>query len=201
MPPPDFSLASSSALVKEISKGNKKAFDFLFEAYYVVLCRHALKYTRSAEASEEIVLDVFLSFWERRESLLISTSLQSYLYTAVKNRCMNHLRSHLNAPFSDRTISSNSHPFSNTTEEALSCSELEKITHQAIEKLPAKCRIIFTLSRNTGMTYKEIAAELGISAKTVESQMTIALVRIKTYLHKHWDIFIPAILPLFQIYQ
>ena len=84
MPPPDFSLASSSELLKEIAKGNKKAFDFLFEAYYVVLCRHALKHTGSRESSEEIVLDVFLSIWERRESLLITTSLQSYLFTSVK---------------------------------------------------------------------------------------------------------------------
>ena len=201
MPPPDFSLASSSELLKEIAKGNKKALDFLFEAYYVVLYRYALKHAGSKESSEEIVLDVFLSIWERRECLLISTSLQSYLFTSVKYRCINYLKSQISNPVFNTSISSVKHPISNNTEEALCCSELEKITQQAIENLPAKCRIIFTLSRNAGMTYKEIAVELDISPKTVESQMTIALCRIKTYLQKHWDLIIPGLLSLFQIHQ
>lgn len=198
---PEFYKDSSSELLQEIAKGNKKAFDFLFESYYVVLCRYALQHTGSKESSEEIVLDVFLSIWERRENLVITTSLQSYLYTAVKYRCINHLKSQINNPLFNRSVSSTSHLVSNNTEEALTCSELEEITHQAIEKLPAKCRIIFTLSRNTGMTYKEIALELDISPKTVESQMTIALSRIKDYLHKHWDILIPGLLSFFHIHQ
>lgn len=201
MASPEFSTESGSELLREIAKGNKKAFDFLFQAYYVVLCRHALKHTGSKELSEEIVLDVFLSVWERRESLSISSSLHSYLFTAVRYRCINHLKSQINNPLFNRSVSTTNHPVSNNTEEALSCSELEKITHQAIENLPAKCRIIFTLSRNAGMTYKEIAVEMGISPKTVESQMTIALSRIKDYLHKHWDISIPGLLSFFHINQ
>lgn len=199
MPSHDFSLKDQYQLLEEIRIGNKAAFDFLFEFYYSQLCQFALKYTRSREASEEIVQEVFLSIWERRNHLEIKVTFRSYLYTSVKYQSFNYLKSQINKPDLGLKLHAAQHPSSNEIEESIDHSELEFLVHRAINKLPEKCRIIFNLSRSAGMTYNEISKELGISPKTVETQMTIALTRIKAFLNLHWDKIVPGLASFFII--
>jgi RNA polymerase sigma-70 factor, ECF subfamily len=184
-------------LLKGLATDDKGSFNQLIRLYYTVLSRSALKYVRSKEQAEEIVQDVFVSLWERRQTLMITTSLEAYLYTAVKYQSINYLKKKLAKPVFDSDFPASAHPATNDTEDQVACKELARLVTQAIGTLPEKCRIIFDLSRNAGLTYREIAAELNISPKTVETQISIALTRIKAYLGKHWD----TLIPVFMLYS
>jgi RNA polymerase sigma-70 factor, ECF subfamily len=179
------SALDDTTLVTELAAGNTAALDHLVHTYYGTLCRSAKKYVRSSQLAEEIVQDVFVSLWERRMVLAITGSLQAYLFTAVKYRCINCLRQMLSQP-TLYNVAESFHPSSNVVDDLVASHELEHLIAKAVDALPPRCRIIFDLSRNAGLTYKEIAVELGISLKTVETQVTIALSRLKAYLAEHW---------------
>ena len=78
---------------KELQLGNQQLFNKLFSDYYVNLCRFAYTFLKDADTSEEVVQEVFINLWEQREKLSISTSIRSFLYTSVRNRALNHIRS------------------------------------------------------------------------------------------------------------
>ena len=174
-------------IIKLLKKGNTGALKYLFDEYYEKLYFYALKLVDHKESAEEVVQDVFISIWTNRRKLSITLSLKSYLYVAVKNKAISYLRQKI------KTIS-----FEYDQEKPIvhsSCNpeiktdidELEFHIHQAIKLLPDKCRMIFNLSRNSGMTYKEIAVELDISTETVKTQISIALKKLKVHLEKYWD--------------
>lgn len=154
-------------------------FDGIYIAYFARLCRFAGTYVQSEEAAENIVQNVFLFLWEKHHSLRIRTSISSYLYTLVKNKCIDHLR-HQKI---DRDYRAG---------QALRLAALEQLdtglitgedpeatVTAAIDRLPPRCREVFILSRAEGKKYSEIAQILGISVNTVENQMGIALRRLR----------------------
>ena len=179
------SALSDLELISEISKDNTRALDMLVERFYVQLCRVALKHVRNKEVSEEIVQDVFISIWKNRMTLQIHESVAAYLSTAIKYRCINHIKSAARKPFMSPEIPEYVHSNESSVEDKIAADDLQHMLHKSIEQLPQKCRVIFELSRNTGMSYKEIAAELGVSIKTVETQMSIALARLRGFLKFH----------------
>lgn len=178
---------SDSQLVERLSQDDKLIFNYIIECHYKRLCQFALKYVRYEEPAEEIVQDVFVSLWVRRHTLKIESSLSAYLFTAVKYCSINYQRKEINRPEFHNKFPDEGHPVARTLDEQQDSEELERLVAEAIKILPAKCRVIFDLSRNAGLTYKEIAKELDISIKTVETQISIAISRIKSYLTLHWD--------------
>lgn len=175
-------------------QGDTRALNLLMERYYTGLCRFAVKHIRNEQEAEELVQDILVSLWDKRQILPAITSLPAYLYKAVKNRAINYLRAEMKKPEFEYDTSQVSVPVAAAVLEDMNVNELEKLVAIAIQKLPERCRIIFDLSRNAGLTYREIADELSISQKTVETQMTIALTRLKEYLKDHWEIL--ALFPL-----
>ena len=140
----------------------------------------AVKYVRDIDDAKSIVHDVFVALWEKYQQLPVDTNLKSYLYTAVKNRCLNHLRDRkkivaLDA-VPDHAISAEADP--------LGTGELEGEVELALNSMPAKCREAFELSRGEGLKYAEIAERMGISVKTVEAHITKALVILREHLGK-----------------
>lgn len=185
---------SDRAIIERIANNDEEAYASLFRQFYVQLCRFSLKYVRAEAVSEEIVQEVFISLWEKRESLNIHSSLKAYLFQAVKNSSINYLNSQFAKQDFQRDYFDHSELPVNNTQETLIYDELQKVVQQAIDYLPPKCRTIYALSRNTGMSYKEIADELGVSIKTVEAQMGIALKKLRTYLQHHWELLTLLIL-------
>lgn len=129
---------------------------------------------RSRAVAEEIVQDVLLELWKRRESLTDDSSPQAYLFQSTRNRSLNHVR--------HEKVAQKSEPYAKMPEtvESLAHSqmvedEMRIAVERAVEALPDRCREVFELSRTKGMKYTEIAAFLGISVKTVEAQMGKAL--------------------------
>lgn len=166
----------SQHIFQRLQNGDEKAFSELFDGYYSALCLFASKYLYDLDLSRSLVQQVFIDLWMKREKISISTSAKSYLYTAVKNRCIDVLRKEkVTTAISETVENFNQTPFRNFIEEA----ELADRINTSINQLPEKCRKIFLLCRFEGLKYSEIAEKLGISVKTVEMQMGIALKKLR----------------------
>ena len=160
-------------------------FKTIYEELYVDLCRFCLQYVRDEEIAKEIVQDQFIYLWEKRNEIGIHTSIKSYLYKAVRNKSINYLKSkYAKIDFEEEAVVFNIADF-NTPEREIEKKELEHIINEAINNLPDKCYHIFSLSRYSPLSNKEIAVKLNISEKTVENQISIALKKIKSHLEKN----------------
>jgi RNA polymerase sigma-70 factor (ECF subfamily) len=129
---------------------------------------------RSQAVAEEIVQDVMLELWKRREQLAADSSPQAYLFQSARNRSLNYVRHEKVAregePYATRSEAIESNAHSSMVED-----EMAIAVRRAVAGLPARCREVFELSRTHGLKYSEIATTLGISVKTVEAQMGKAL--------------------------
>ena len=160
-----------------LSDDDRDAFKKLYARHWEDMFKTAFAILKDADASKDVVQDIFIWLWEHRSVLQI-TSLKSYLKTAIKFKVANYIRSGTLrdnffkelAGFSGRAAS---------PEEELEIKQLKSIIQEAISKLPDRCREIFQLSRDGQLSNQEIAARLNISVKTVESQMTIAIRRVR----------------------
>lgn len=163
-----------------IKNGDVKAFKELFDIMHPALSRHLFKLTSQAELSEELVNDIFLSFWKNRETVEITSSLKAYLYRAATNKAYDFYRKKERQPtIYDLDSTSNTSVSSSNAEDGLNYSEMEHKVMSCVNKLPERCRLIFTLSRFSDYSRKKIAEELDISIKTIENQMTKALKLMK----------------------
>jgi RNA polymerase sigma-70 factor (ECF subfamily) len=185
--------ANDNLLFSLVKQDNKSAFDTLFRKYYVRLCRFAYQFLLSKPEAEEIVQEVFVRLWEQRLQISINTSFLAYLFTSVRNQSMNELkknkiRRYYEDEFAVQKSITDEIPIDNSGEE-----RIKRAIERACRQLPPKCREIFELSRNDGLTYEEIAEYLSLSKKTVENQMAIAFQKLRQQLEPYllvlWIIF------------
>lgn len=176
-------------LFQQIKKGDKKSFEKLFKTYYAPLCLFARQYILDPDDSEEAVQSFFLKLWDDRKKIAITTSVKSYLFGSVKNRCLNYIKhqkikqAHQSEVIKSAKIESNSSSF-------LLEVDLMKKIEASINSLPPKRREIFILSKEHGLKYREIAEKLGISIKTVETQMGHALKDLREQLKDYKQLLI-----------
>lgn len=143
-----------------------------------MLVNFAKNIVNSASDADEIVNDVFLAIWEKRDQLELSGGLKNYLFTSVKNRCLNHIKK-ARLAFSEMPDELPVASLDPNVLERLQAAETNKKVQVLIDALPAKCRQIFLLSRMHELSYKEISELLDLSPKTVENQIGIALKFLK----------------------
>lgn len=155
-----------------IATGNVQALEQLFKAHYRPLCGFALGYVKDGDQAEDIVQELFVRIWQDRESLSITTSVKSYLFAAVRNRCLNALAVKKRMRPLDEEMDDTPVDEGRGEDEL---TERAARVQAVIEALPTERRKIFRLSRNEGLKYQEIAERLAISVKTVENQMGKAL--------------------------
>lgn len=162
-------------------------FENFYITWYSRVKRFARDYVLSEEEAENITQDVFLEFYQKRESLDFHINVVAYLFTSVKNRCIDYLRrrildqeaaSRMQEEF-DRTFRMKFDSLEAFDVDDLSEDSIQALLEKALGKLPEKCREIFILSKLKGKKQKEIAEELHVSVKTVESQMTIAYKKLR----------------------
>nr|WP_262923961.1 RNA polymerase sigma-70 factor [Spirosoma liriopis] len=180
--PPTSVQPTEEDVLAAIRQGNERVFETVFRLHYAPLCRYARQFLPDADDAEEEVQAMFLAFWEKREGLLITTSLKSYLFRAVHNRCLNRIK---HFAIRDEHRQHTLYAGDTTAEspvQALLGDELSDRIQTAIQKLPEQCRLAFTLSRFDELKYQEIADQLGISVKTVENQIGKALRILRTEL-------------------
>lgn len=158
------------------NRDKSELFLHLFHTCYEKLHRYAYTLLRDSDEANDIVQTVFTRLWEKQETVAFEEDIKGYLYRSVYNGCMNNIRKD---GARDRYVSYKAgnmdHFTQGSTEQQTLAKELEKRIVQATGALPEQCRIIFLKSREEGKKYAEIAAELDISIKTVEAQMSKAL--------------------------
>ena len=163
--------------------GEEEGLSLIFNKYYKYLVITGFKIIHDDHRAKDIVQDVFFKLWENRAKLNIQSSLKSYLRKAVSNKCIDHIRKNKKIHWKEDLENSSIPDAYNSIIEEMEASELQKIINEAIQKLPNRCREVFSLSRFENMSHKEIAVELDISVKTIENQITKALKFIRKAVH------------------
>ena len=181
----------NSKLVSEIKKGNALAFKDLFTTYCKPLTYFTRRLVKDHESAENIVQDIFLRVWQNKDNLDPSQNIKSFLFTSAKNHALNYIRHENVKHQSEDELKLLTQQILNPEEEIF-YSELSRTYHEAVQRLPEKCRQIFSMNRFEQLSHREIADELNISKKTVENQMNKAL----KYLRKHLAKFLVVILSL-----
>lgn len=162
-------------LLKAIAEGNHPAFEKLYKGHFAKCYSFALYFTHSEELSKEVVAEVFLGLWKNRESLAKVRSLDSYLYVSIRNQALSMQKKKAGIyNESVELFSVHIAAEEDSPEEMLLNEELESVIENAFEQLPERCRMIYYLVREEEKSYRETAEILGISERTVNSQMTIA---------------------------
>lgn len=173
-------------------------FDRIYIIYFPKLVRFARTYLLDREDAENIVQDIFLQLWESADRSLLQSSLNAYLFTIVKNRCIDALRKYdqmqnKHCELSDlerKEFNFKLYSLQRFDDNHLTLPEIEQIIQQAIDSLPLRCREIFLLSRMEGLKHKEIAERLQLSVNTVEGQISIALRKLRVALKDYMPLFI-----------
>ncbi len=162
-----------------------RAFDAMVRAHYDRLCNFVYRYVGSADAVEDVVQDALVKVWRRREQLDFDRPL-SYLYQAVRNEAISHRRKHGVRARVVAELTRDDTPAAPDSCRLLERKDLARAAARVIDELPERCRLIFTMQREQGLSYAEIASALGISVKTVETQMSRAFrvlrVRLADYI-------------------
>lgn len=179
---------SPEQICSQLAAGDQGTLQALIKTYYTDLYKFTWKFVRSQEIAEELTQDIFIYLWENRENLNINSAVKAYLFTMARNRAFNYLKSRVAkmSVVADEVPESYA-ANSQTPEEEMSHQELEKLVAEGIEQLPEKCRIVFNLSRQEGLSYAQIADELQISVKTVEAHMGTALKKLRSFLRTCWS--------------
>lgn len=172
-------------LFEKIRSGDTGAFEYAFRKYAPRLEAFARKYTTDSTEAEDIVQNVFLKLWERRE-LLENRSLTSFLFMSIKNSCLNYLKHRQVADAVEQRMSGNDMveqlymiDFVSDPSSLLQQKELTDSINRLMDELPPKCKEAFVLSRLNGLKNREIAAEMDITEKVVEKHITRALKRFR----------------------
>lgn len=167
-----------SDLVARVSTGDEGAYEELFHRYYRELCRFAARIDFTPGAAEEIVQDVFLKVWLRRDTLFEVKALGSYLYTAVRNQALNQLERETNRERWRKATELKHQALpaqAPSADEEVRLAELTVAIERALDELPPRCREAFLLQRRQHLSVAEIARVMQIAPKTVEIQIGNAL--------------------------
>lgn len=184
---------SDADLTHLIKTGDHVAFTELYNRYWAVLFQHAVKLLKNEDEAVDIVQDVFSTIWIKRAGLNINTSLKSYLYIAVRNKIVSIIRHHKVHEHYLDSLSGLIEKGVYETDEKVRFKEFSVQIESEIDKLPAKMKTIFELSRNQGLSHNQIAIKLQISDGTVKKQIYNALKLLKVKL----DLFVFIILFIF----
>jgi RNA polymerase sigma-70 factor (ECF subfamily) len=175
---------------RAIKEGNQIAFEMIFKTYYKPLCHYAHSFLNDKNEAEEVVQTTFIKIWEKKNELSVQSSLKAYLYSMVRNGCLNvikhekvkqlHAKWHVQETERSREL----------VEEKVLSNDLESKIYLAMKALPEQCRLVFQLSRFEELKYQEIADQLQISVKTVENQMGKALKIMRTQLKEYLPLYV-----------
>jgi len=173
-------------LIVRLKAGDQTAFELLFHFYYSGLVMYSTQFTADRMDAEEIVQDFFVRFWQKHQQILLTDSLKGYLFLSVKNSCLNYLKhKKVEERYIQKMAELSSRHIAYDPDLYLA-SELQEKVKNAIDLLPEKCREIFIMSRIQGLKNEEIATNLNISKRTVETQISKALkvlrVELKDYI-------------------
>lgn len=165
----------NEAIILLLAKRDENAFEQVFKMYYKNLHAYVCTILKEETYAEEIVQQVFFKLWERAENISITGPVAAYLYRAVHNESLNHLKHQKVKNAHQLHVAYSMKDAAEAAPKTLQAKELERRIQLALNELPEQCRTIFQMSRFEEMKYREIAEQLRISVKTVENQIGKAL--------------------------
>lgn len=164
-------------IIRMLATDDDQAIKILFDQYYVLLNKVAMQLVRDPGASNDLVQELFIAIWTKRHSIKLHKPLAHYLVKSTMNRALNYIRNRARSKefsiFSFKDFENTL--LSNPADTSLLVSDIKALWDLAASKMTPRTRVVFMLSRDQGMSYKEIAAHLGISVKAVEKNLTQAL--------------------------
>lgn len=162
-------------IIESLERRDKIVFDYIFNYYYSSLCAFAIQYLDNRNSVEDLVQDFFVYFWINAPHLKIKSSLKSYLFTSIRNRCLDFQKhKKITNKYRDFILFSNENN-DDSMEHVFAESELRRAIEASMSNLTPRCREIFHLSRLSGLSNQEISDKLGISKRTVELQISNSL--------------------------
>jgi RNA polymerase sigma-70 factor (family 1) len=186
-------------ICESIRNGDQKAFELVFKKFYGNLCAYANQILYDQDMAEEIVQELFFQVWQKREALMVEVSLKSYLYRAVHNSCLNHIKHNkIKIAYQQYAKDQNSN-ITFGQQEAMEAEEFLGVVRKAIAKLQPGRKKIFMMIRYEQRRYKEVAELLGISVKTIENQMGKAMQFLRTELKSYFTVFFGFIIIALQV--
>ena len=159
-----------------------QSFQQAFYQHYEPLCQYAFTLVKEEEASEDIVQEIFLRVWEKKQDLVGTDALRYYLYTATRNNCLTWLDKSRKSVVTRLTGHEAAQEPEVTNEHHRPEADFDTLLAEALDQLPPKCREVFVLSRVNKLTYQQIADTLDISIKTVENQIGKALKLLRGFI-------------------
>jgi RNA polymerase sigma-70 factor (ECF subfamily) len=169
-----------SILQSQVAIGDTRAFRQIFDALFSNLTKFSFSFVHSKEAATEIVDELFVQLWIKRADIMKINDLRVYLYTATKNASLNYI--------SKKAKQIEVEPYENlivqmtdlvSPEQLMITKEMLQKIKEAVDSLPPRCKLIFKFVREDGLSYSEVAEILGLSIKTIDAQMVIAVSRIR----------------------
>lgn len=198
-------MKSETTYLSGLKAGDEESFKLIMNKWYSKLFNFANGYLKDEETAREVVQDVFLQLWDKRNKLTEDTNLNAYLFSLTRNRSIDvirrerlmlQFRTDKQAEYSALTESF--HALSDPILDHIFASELQTEIDQIINSLPEQCRKVFLLSRNNGLKNREISEVLDLSQKTVESHISKALKTLRTALEKKFPNSIQLFLVFFR---
>lgn len=172
-------LLNERDLLKKIANGNQAAFAILFKHYHQQVFAFGKKITYSDEISKELVQEIFLKLWLKREIFLTIDNFNAYLCKTVRNHCFNILRNLAQQEKYRQELISSAEICENSTLQRLYYKDVEGLLGKALIKLSPKQRLAYTLCHQEGLSYKEAAEKMNISSHTLHEYIKIALRKIR----------------------
>lgn len=180
---------TETKLIAQVAKGNTLAFKQIFDAYRPQVFGVALKMLRSNELAEEVVQEVFIKIWEKRETLTDVINFKGYLFKTARNRVFDEFKRISKEALDELPADEGIVKACNDTDHRLRDGQLDALLETTLNKLPEQQRYIFRLSREQGLTYREIADIVGLSPLTVKTHMKHTLAFLRNNLSSHLELY------------
>ena len=165
-----------------MKEGNADAFEQIYERYWMKLYADAVRRVGSTEEAKDLVQDLFITLWAKRETIVIHKSLGAYLFTSIKHRILNYIKSNVVRNDYLHSLGNAIDQFDNSVEQNVTAEDLENFINKRIDDLSPRVKEVFLLSRNENLSVKEIAEKLNVSDQTVKNQLTKAVKDLRIYM-------------------
>ncbi len=162
-------------LFQALKSGDQNAFEILFKTHYASLCKRALSIVHESSIAQEIVSDVFMNIWKKREKIEIHSSVLGYLFFSVRNHSLNYLKSRKMGYVDLEEVSNLLEAGGGDPVEQIISTEFLDEWEERIKRLPTQRQKVFRLNKLEGYTYREIAQNLNLSENTVRNQVQMAI--------------------------
>ena len=169
-------------LVTLFKKGDGRAFAEIYNRYAKSLAGFAASKLYSLDDARDILHDLFVCFWENRDQLHINSNLQSYLFAIIRHRIVDKIRKNITREQYAALRQSFDEVYQNSIDEELEAKELKQTVSKSVESLPPRVKEIFKLSREDGLSNREIAEKLNLSEQTIKNQLSAAIKHLRKVL-------------------